>query len=234
MVKKKYPCMALGTFQRTYDELLSLFKAYPYNKMFIDTAYRYENEDSVSEAINDSGYPKENIAYIGKICFAQQTGNSSVENELKRTLKRLMIDTIDVYMIHSSRYERYVDTWSQIIDLKEKGFIRSIGVSNFTIEALESLLIKTGICPDIVQVVYNPLNENSKTKEIIEYCNNHQIAIEAAMPFGGKESLYAHSECFREEIIKKLLNRNIISIIGTSNERHMLENFSVLERVKYG
>ena len=63
---REYPDFALGTYLRTEDEILELLKVYPYDKLMIDTAYRYNNEQAVSSAVIKSGYPQNQIVYIGK------------------------------------------------------------------------------------------------------------------------------------------------------------------------
>ena len=88
----------------------------------------------------------------------------------------------------------------------------------------------TGVYPEVVQLVFNPLIEETTISKIIEYCRIHSIDIEAAMPFGGKQSNYPISDNDRKKIILSLLNDNIISVIGTCNTQHMLQNLNVLEQ----
>ncbi len=221
--------MAIGTYGLSETELLELIKAYPYDEVIIDTAYRYGNEEDVASAIMKSGYPKEYVRYIGKISYSQQISGKTVSEELKDTLRRLQINSIDFYLIHSPRYERCCETWEQLIQLKDKGYIYEIGVSNFSEENIRRLHETSGIYPAVNQIVHNPFNESDKTEQLIEYCLSNGISIQIAMPFGGREHNSDLSDEHRNSIITELCERGLLSIIGTHNRQHMIQNFQALE-----
>lgn len=228
----QYPCMAIGTYGLSETELLRLFKAYHYDELLIDTAYRYENENEVSSAIMKSGYPKERVRFIGKISYDQQVNGRSVREELQGTLNRLKIDIIDFYLIHSPRYEGFHETWQQLRELRNAGYIKEIGVSNFTKENIEKLYELSGEYPAVNQIVYHPFNQTEQIERLIDYCNCNSISIQIAMPFGGCENSSKLDEKKRKRIITNLCNCNLLSIIGTHRYEHMIQNFQVLEDLK--
>lgn len=228
----KYPCMAIGTYGLSETELLGLFKAYHYDELLIDTAYRYDNEKEVSSAIMKSGYPKGQVRFIGKISYSQQVSGRSIREELHGTLNRLKIDIIDFYLIHSPRYEGFHETWQQLQELRHAGHIKEIGVSNFSKENIEKLYELSGEYPAVNQIVYNPFNQTEQTEQLINFCSCNNISIQVAMPFGGCDNSSKLDEEKRRRIITSLCNSNLLSIIGTHQHEHMIQNFQVLEELK--
>lgn len=225
-----YPNIAIGTFGMNKQELVELFNNYPYDELLIDTAYRYGNEVEVATALQESEYPKRNVLYIGKINYAQQSSGISVRENLEGTLRRLQISKIHTYLIHSPRYKDYCDTWDQMITLQEEGLIDNIGVSNFSIKEIESMHKKTNVYPSVNQIVYCPFFENKEEQEkIIEYCDEKNILIQVAMPFGGKENRNNITREQRRNVLMDLHKRKMVAIIGTTQVAHMIENFHDLE-----
>lgn len=229
----RYPNIAIGTFGLNKQELVDLFYNYPYDELLIDTAYRYGNELDVACALQESGYPRKNVLYIGKINYAQQSSGVSVRENLEGTLRRLQISKIHTYLIHSARYKEYCDTWTQMIALKEEGLIDNIGVSNFSIKEIENMYKKTNVYPSVNQIIYCPIFERKEEQEkLIKYCNEKNIVIQAAMPFGGKENRYNITKEQRKTVLMDLCKRKMVMIIGTTQVSHMIENFHNLEELE--
>ena len=220
-----YPLVSIGTFGRTYEELLELFSCYPYNALWIDTAYRYENESIVADALENSGFPLQKVIFTGKICYSQQIGDKSVEEELLGTLRRLKIPKIDIYLIHSPRYEHYCETWIEMKKLRDKGLINIIGVSNFDVDDLEKLYQETGEYPSINQIAYCLKDDRDLQKEaLISFCKSKNIVIQVARPFGGPELAKILTEEERKKILQKNCENQVVSVLGTSSAKHMMQN----------
>ena len=228
---KEYPDFALGTYLRSEGELVNIIKSYSYDKLMIDTAYRYGNEQAVSRAITASGYPKNQIIRIGKINTSQQESGEMVRKEFMGTLHRLCVSKIDIYLIHSNRSPNYCITWKEMLKLQEEGLIDTIGVSNFKIEDIEQLYQSSRVYPEINQIVVPIVGAVNDVGvcDLIEYCNSKKILIQGAMPFGGSKKSNVLTMQERQNILTSLRRQNIACVIGTSNIKHLYQNLSWIE-----
>lgn len=215
------PQCGLGTYGLTSDDLKSLFDKYPYDRLLIDTAFRYGNEKAVYQAFSKNIDLQNRCQIIGKICYAQQL-EYSVQDALIMTLTNLGLDKIDFYLIHSPRYSNFVETWKQMISLRDQGLIKYIGVSNFNVEHIKSLVQNTGVLPKLNQIPY----ESDDFYNIIDYCKKNRIIVQIVMLFGGLEKRHNISFVEREKRIKFILENDFSCVIGTKNITHMLENFA--------
>src|SRR4029453_14889903 len=123
----------------------------------IDTAKIYGNESGVGRAIGSSGLKAEEIFITTKLWNADQ-GYESTLTAFEESLDRLGLEPLDLYLIPwpHPRQEKYVDTWRALIELKERGRVTSIGVSNFTKEGLQRIIDETGVVPAINQIELPP------------------------------------------------------------------------------
>jgi len=119
----------------------------------IDTATGYGNEAEVGEAVRASGLARDEV-FVTTKCANSDHGYEEAKRACHRSLERLDIGPIDLYLIHwpvPSR-DRYVETWQAFTELQAEGLVRSIGVSNFTPEHLERVIAETGVPPAANQV----------------------------------------------------------------------------------
>jgi 2,5-diketo-D-gluconate reductase A len=123
----------------------------------IDTAKIYGNEAGVGRAIEASGLSPEELFITTKPWNADQ-GYESTLAAFEESMQRLGLETLDLYLIHwlQPKQGKYVDTWKALIELQKRGRVRSIGVSNFTVEALQEIIDETGVVPAINQVETHP------------------------------------------------------------------------------
>ncbi|MDR6688386.1 2,5-diketo-D-gluconate reductase A [Arthrobacter sp. 1088] len=123
----------------------------------IDTAKIYGNESGVGRAIASSGLSAEEIFITTKLWNANQ-GYESTLAAFEESMDRLGIETLDLYLIHwqQPKQDKFVDTWKALIELKKRGRVKSIGVSNFTVEGLQRIIDETGVVPAINQVELHP------------------------------------------------------------------------------
>lgn len=123
----------------------------------IDTAKIYGNEAGVGRAIEASGLSPEELFITTKLWNADQ-GYESTLAAFEESMQRLGLETLDLYLIHwlQPKQGKYVDTWKALIELQKRGRVRSIGVSNFTVEALQEIIDETGVVPAINQVETHP------------------------------------------------------------------------------
>jgi 2,5-diketo-D-gluconate reductase A len=119
----------------------------------IDTATSYANEAAVGEAVRGSGLPREDV-FVTTKCPNSSHGHDEARRACHASIERLGIGAIDLYLIHwpVPTADRYVDTWRALIELREEGLVRSIGVSNFMPAHIERLIAETGVTPSANQV----------------------------------------------------------------------------------
>ena len=174
------PLLGLGLYKITDDaEAETAITAAAQNgyRLF-DTASAYKNEEFVGHALAKCGVPRKDLFVTTKIWNnAQRLGD--VEGSLQRSLDRLSLDYIDLYLIHWPVPGCFLNTWKDMEKILESGRALSIGVSNFEIRHLEELRRVSGIIPAVNQIECHPL---CYPKELIEYCQSNGIQVQAYAP----------------------------------------------------
>lgn len=146
----------------------------------IDTASVYKNEESVGKGIARCKIPRKELFITSKIWnTAQRLGD--VQGAFMRSLDRLKLDYVDLYLVHWPVPGCYLNTWQELEKILETGRALSIGVSNFQIHHLEELKKVSGIVPAVNQIECHPLCYPS---ELIEYCKDEGIQVQAYAPLG--------------------------------------------------
>jgi len=148
----------------------------------IDTARIYGNEEGVGRAIAATSVPREELFITTKVWNSDQGFEKTLE-AADASLERLGLEYVDLYLIHWLQPKRgtYVDTWKALIQLQKDGKAKSIGVCNFTVEALEELYAETGVRPVINQVETHPYFPQG---ELRAYEAEHGILHESWSPLG--------------------------------------------------
>lgn len=174
------PLLGLGVYEATGENEVenAIDCALNQGYRLIDTASVYKNEDGVGRAIKAAQIPREEIFVTTKIWNnAQRLG--SIEGAFSRSLERLQLDYVDLYLIHWPVPGCYLDTWRQLEQIYQNKQARAIGVSNFEIPHLEELFQISGIVPAVNQIEYHPLWNQS---ELLSYCHEKGIAVQAYSP----------------------------------------------------
>ncbi len=148
----------------------------------LDTALRYNNEVEVGQAIAQTDVPREDITVTTKIPGRFQ-GYHEAKTSIIRSLVDLNLPYVDVALIHwpLPRQYKYVDTWRAMIEMRDAGLIRTIGVSNFLPEHLQRLADETGEMPAINQVEMHPYFGQA---ELRAFHGEHGIQTQAWSPLG--------------------------------------------------
>jgi diketogulonate reductase-like aldo/keto reductase len=142
----------------------------------LDTAQAYGNEESVGRALRDSGVPREEVFITTKFYPAGE----DAEVEARGSLERLGVDQVDLYIVH---WPQGGPTWAWpgMERAHERGYARSIGVSNYSVGELEEVLSAARIPPVVNQVQFSPFTYRRK---LLEACEQHDVALEAYSPLG--------------------------------------------------
>lgn len=177
------PQLGFGVFQVPEDEVTGVVaEALRVGYRSIDTAAVYGNEEGVGRALRASGIPRDEIYVTTKLWNADQ-GYDSTLRAFDASMERLGLDYLDLYLIHwpVPSAGRYVDTFRAFQTLADQGRIRSIGVSNFRVIDLETLIADTGKVPAVNQIELHP---TLAQRDLRQYHANHAIATEAWSPLG--------------------------------------------------
>lgn len=162
----------------------------------LDTAFNYENEGAVGEAVRRSSVPRSELLISSKLPGRHHTYTEAI-NTIQESLYRAGLDYYDLYLIHwpNPKEDHYVEAWQALIDAQKLGLIRSIGVSNFLPEHLERLNKETGVLPVINQVELHPYFNQQAQRD---YDQAHGILTQDWSPFGRA------SEMLQNETLKEI------------------------------
>ena len=190
----KMPLLGLGVYKAVGDNEVeqAINHAVSAGYHLIDTASVYKNEDGVGRGIKALNVPRKDLFITTKIWnTAQRMGD--VEDSFNRSLERLGLDYVDLYLIHWPVPGCFLQTWKALEKLQASGKVKSIGVSNFRIQELEMLKSVSGIVPAVNQVEFHPLFNQ---KELLAYCKQEGIALQAYAPLA--RGAYLHSPLLLE------------------------------------
>ena len=143
-----------------------------------DTAQLYNNEKILGEAFVNSGVARQELFLTTKVSNLNQ-GYEQTLKSFEQSLKDLQTDYLDLFLVHWPLKNHFFDTWKAIEQLYETKMVRAIGVCNFHQSHFELLKTRANIKPMINQIEIHPYLVQ---KELIEYLNKEQIAIEAWSP----------------------------------------------------
>lgn len=193
------PVIGFGVFMipnngPTYEATLAALKA---GYRHIDTAAGYMNESDVGKAIKDSGVPREEIFITSKL-WLQDYGYENAKKGIDNSLKALDTDYIDLYLLHQP-YGDYLGSWKALEEAVEEGRIKSIGISNVTINLWNKFKDGMHMMPVVNQVEFNPFTQQKKLKAEM---SKYNIRLEAWYPLG-----HGNKDLLENEIIVSLANK---------------------------
>jgi diketogulonate reductase-like aldo/keto reductase len=181
------PAVGFGTYPLSGDEGIEAIRsAIDTGYRLLDTAVNYENEEEVGEAVRRSGLPRDEIMLASKIP-GRHHGYDDAVASTKESLRRLGVDHLDLHLIHwpNPSVDKYVDAWRALVDLREQGLVRSIGVSNFTEEHLTRIIDETGVTPAVNQLELHPYFNQHTMRQVHDKLG---IRTEAWSPMGKQQA----------------------------------------------
>ena len=229
------PQLGLGVYKVNQDIAVQLVgTALDLGYRRIDTAALYDNEQEVGAAIRKSSVPREEIFVTTKIWNDRQ-GYHEAKEAVQEGLDRLNIGYVDMMLIHwpAPKQNKFVETWRAFEELVEEGKLRGIGVANFNIHHLETLLESASIVPALNQVELNPTFQQA---ELRAFNAKHGIATEAWAPLGRAKILdnpvlvelaEAHKKSAAQIVIRWHLQIGNLVIPKSSNPDRLAENLDV-------
>ena len=199
----------------------------------IDTAAVYGNEEGVGIAVRESGVDRKKLFLTSKLWNADQ-GYDSTLSAFERSLERLGTDYLDLYLIHWPVAGRFIDTWRAMTELYRHGRVRAIGVSNFQIHHLRTLLEASDIVPAVNQVELHPLLNQ---RELRDFCMLNNIVVEAWSPLmkGNLDlPLFAklakeHQKTPAQIVLRWHIQHGIVVIPKSVHDHRIRENAEVFD-----
>lgn len=231
------PQLGLGVFQASDEEAeAAVLEALKIGYRLIDTAAIYKNEKGVGNAIKKATIPRQEIFVTTKLWNDDQ-GYEKAFIALDQSLQKLGLDYIDLYLIHwpSPQRNLFVETWRALIEMKGQGKIKSIGVSNFTIENLQEIMDETKEIPVLNQVELHPRFQQSSLRAFQE---KYGIKTESWSPLGRGRFLLdpallaiaeKHKKTAAQIIIRWHLQSGLIVIPKSITPSRIKENFLVFD-----
>lgn len=241
------PKVALGTWQITDREtLLSVLdNAFKTGYSFIDTAAAYCNELSIGKSLLSLEIPRDKFFLSSKV-WNTNRGYEQVQEACKNSLKKLKTDYLDSYLIHwpaspklhEDWEELNAETWRGMEQLYKDGLVRAIGVCNFKMHHFEALKKSCSILPMILQTEFHPGMNSKELSELISWCKNSKIVLEASSPLGNGQIL--QNEVIKEIAVQKqkstaqiclryALQKGFVIIPKSVNPERLKENISVFD-----
>jgi 2,5-diketo-D-gluconate reductase A len=201
----------------------------------IDTAASYQNEEAVGRGIKQSGVAREDLFITTKL-WIQSNGYEGTIKSFEKSLMRLQLDYIDLYLIHQPFGDVYGE-WRAMEELYQQGKIRAIGVSNFLPDRIMDLIIHNQITPAVNQIEVNLFQQQMETQEFLEQNN---VMVEAWAPFAeGRNDIFQngtllsiaskHNKSAAQIILRWLVQRGIIALAKTTRKERMIENTDVFD-----
>lgn len=236
------PQLALGTWLIDDDKVTDAVKsALQMGYRHIDTAQAYGNERGVGEGVRQSGIPRDEIFITSKVA-AEHKSYESAAKSIDDTLALMKMDYLDMMIIHSpqpwkevnqseNRYKKEnQEVWRALEDALEAGKLRAIGVSNFLEEDVQNILKTARIKPQVNQILAHISNT---PLDLIQYCKNEGIAVEAYSPVAHGEALKnpkivamakKYGVSVAQLCIRYCIQLDMIVLPKTANPDHMREN----------
>lgn len=180
---RQAPQLGLGVWQIPDDTVNGVVTtALDSGYRSIDTAAAYDNETGVGRGIAESDVRRDELFITTKVWNTDQ-GHEETRAAFNLSLDKLGLDYVDLYLIHwpTPQRKQYVQAWEAMIQLRDEGRAKSIGVCNFNIDHLQRLLDKTGVLPVVNQIELHPLFQQA---ELREFHTENDIITEAWSPLG--------------------------------------------------
>lgn len=233
----KMPILGFGVYQIPDAEECenAVFEALMTGYRLIDTAAGYLNEEAVGRAIKRSGIPREELFITTKL-WIQDAGYESAKQAFAKSLKKLQLDYLDLYLIHQP-FGDYYGAWRAMEELYREGKIRAIGVSNFLPDRLMDLIVHNAIVPAVNQVETHPFYQQNESAAFMQ---EQGVQHQSWAPFAeglnnmfGNETLTSiaekHNKSVAQVVLRWLVQRQVVAIPKSVRKERIAENFDIFD-----
>lgn len=231
------PILGFGVFQIAdpVECERSVVDAIEVGYRHIDTAASYMNEEAVGRGIQKSGVAREELFITTKL-WIQSNGYENTLKAFDRSLSRLQLDYVDLYLIHQPFGDVYGE-WRAMEELYQQGRIKAIGVSNFQPDRIMDLIVHNKITPVVNQIEVNPFHQQIETQKFLQ---DNSVLTEAWAPFAeGRNNIFQnefllsiaakHDKSISQVILRWLVQRGVIALAKSIHKERILENINVFD-----
>lgn len=231
------PILGFGVFQiRDLEECeRCVIDALETGYRLIDTAASYMNETAVGKAIKRSGVAREDLFVTTKL-WIQDAGYDRAKQAFQRSLDRLQMDYLDLYLIHQPFGDVH-GAWRAMEEIYKAGRAKAIGVSNFKPDRVMDLVVHNEVVPAVNQIETHPFCQQVETQQFLQA---NGVQIESWGPFAeGRNNLFdnevlhaiadAHNKSVAQIVLRWLVQRDVVAIPKSVRKERMVENFSVFD-----
>ena len=231
------PLLGFGVYQIDDVEecVRSVGNALETGYRLIDTAAAYGNEEAVGEAIKQSGVPRDDLFITTKL-WIQDTGFDKTKAAFERSLRRLGLEYLDLYLIHQPFGDVY-GAWRAMEELYKEGHIRAIGISNFQPDRVMDFIVHHEVVPAVNQIETHPFHQQKDTQAFLQ---ENDVQIESWGPFAeGKHDIFTNDllnsignkyrKSVAQVILRWLTQRGVVAIPKSVNKSRIQENFDVFD-----
>lgn len=232
------PVIGFGTFpMRKFELINAVWDGVKAGYTLFDTATAYHNEPELGLALRRYFGEKKKSLFVSTKISNRQQEMKDTRASLNRSLKKLGLKKIDMYMLHWPLPDHFIDTWKQMEDLYDEGKIRVLGVCNFHQHHLEELFENCRIKPMVNQVELHPLLSQ---KPLRDFCSKNGIVVEAYSPTARmdkklvkhpvlEEIANTHNKSVVQIILRWDYQNGVIPIIKSSNKDRMRSNINIFD-----
>jgi diketogulonate reductase-like aldo/keto reductase len=233
----KMPIIGFGVYQIPDAEECenAVYEALTAGYRLIDTAAGYLNEEAVGRAIKRSGVPREDLFVTTKL-WIQDAGYESAKLAFAKSLKKLQLDYLDLYLIHQP-FGDYYGAWRAMEDLYREGKIKAIGVSNFLPDRLMDLIVHNEIVPAVNQVETHPFYQQI---ESAAFMKEQGVQHQSWAPFAeGLNNMFGnkvlasiaekHNKSVPQVVLRWLVQREVVVIPKSVRKERIVENFDIFD-----
>jgi diketogulonate reductase-like aldo/keto reductase len=201
----------------------------------LDSAFNYENEGALGEAVRQAGVPRGELRVTSKLPGRHHRFDEAMAT-IEESLYRAQLDYYDLYLIHWPHPSEnlYVEAWLALLEARKRGLVRSIGVCNFLPVHLEKIIHETGVTPAINQVELHPYFPQAEQRA---WDKAHGIVAQAWSPLGRANQLLhdpaikavadRHGKTIPQVILRWHVQLGAIPLPKAASEARQIENFSV-------
>ena len=231
------PLLGFGVFQVTDPDECErgVYEAIRTGYRLIDTAASYGNEVEIGKAIKRSGLARKELFITTKL-WIQDAGYESTKKAFDKSLKRLQLDYLDLYLIHQPFGDIY-GSWRAMEDLYREGRIRAIGVSNFQPDRIMDLIIHNKVVPAVNQIETHPFCQQIESQKFLQKSN---VQIESWGPFAeGKNNIFQnellvsiagkYKKSVAQVVLRWLTQRRVVVIPKSVRKERIIENFDIFD-----
>lgn len=231
------PILGFGVFQVPDPEECerSVSEALRTGYRLIDTAAVYLNEEAVGKAIQRSGVPREELFITTKL-WVQDAGYESAKKAFEKSLKRLQLEYLDLYLIHQP-YGDVHGAWRAMEELYHQGRVKAIGISNFHPDRVMDLIVHNKVIPAVNQIETHPFQQQIGTQQFLQ---ENKVQIESWGPFAeGKNNLFQnelllsvgskYEKTVAQTVLRWLTQRGVIAIPKSVRKERIQENFNIFD-----